>query len=193
MKIWSTAESTLIKLKLLEVPPTGAENYLYVVAVCEKEKICGPAKTFGGDTTTKALPQCWRLCRNWFHFFLSKGIDMLKIKCLKDNLTQICLHKSTSLEYYPFRLSDSEKVFHENIRMDMAGGASILFTHKTVVDVTIFRKSSNSFISNIGSHASQSLSVFYVPTTADMTTLDMSLTKIYKASNTIETTLGAFE
>ena len=79
-------------------------------------------------------------------FFLSKVIDMLKNNCLYDNLTHICLHKSTSLEFYPFRLSDSERAVHENIRMDMAGGASILFTHKAVVDETFFRKSSNSFL-----------------------------------------------
>ena len=83
----------------------------------------------------------------------NKGIDMLKLGCTLPNLANICLHKSTDSKFYPFTVSDKD--FLENIREDMVGGPSIVFTHKAVVDETFIHKSSNLCESIVGIDASQ--------------------------------------
>ena len=74
-------------------------------------------------------------------FYHNKGIDMLKSGCTLPNLSNICLHKSTDSNFYPFTESDSDLL--EEIREDMVGRPSIVFTRTVVVDETFIRKSSN--------------------------------------------------
>ena len=57
---------------------------------------------------------------------------MLKLGCTLPNLANICLHKSTDSKLYSF--IESEKDLLENIREDMVGGPSFVFTRKAVVD-----------------------------------------------------------
>ena len=59
---------------------------------------------------------------------------MLKLGSTLPNLTNICLHKSTNIKFYPF--VEADKDLHDKIREDMTGGPSIVFTRKTVVDQT---------------------------------------------------------
>ena len=61
--------------------------------------------------------------------------------CLLHNLANSCLHKSTDSTFYPF--TESDKDLLENIREDMVGDPSIVFTGKAVVDETFIRKSTN--------------------------------------------------
>ena len=72
-------------------------------------------------------------------FYHKKGIDMLKLGCTHPNLANICLHKCTSANFYPF--SETGKDLLQNIREDMVGGPSIVFTRKAVVDETFIRNS----------------------------------------------------
>ena len=73
-------------------------------------------------------------------FYHNKGIDMLKLGCTLPNLANICPHKSTNYKFYPF--CENDKDLCEKIREVMAGGPSIVFTRKAVVDQTYIRNSS---------------------------------------------------
>ena len=78
---------------------------------------------------------------------------MLKLGCTLPNLANICLHKSTDAKFYPF--TEADKDLLEEIREDVVGGPSIVFTRKAVVDVTFIRKSTNICKSFVGIDASQ--------------------------------------
>ena len=86
-------------------------------------------------------------------FYHSEGIDMLKLGYTLPNLANICLHKSTGSNFYPFTESDTG--LFGKIRENMVGGYPIVFTRKAVVDETFIRKSSNLSKSNVGIDASQ--------------------------------------
>ena len=68
-------------------------------------------------------------------FYHKKGIDMLKFGCTLPNWGKICLHKSTSANFYP--ITETEKDLLQKIRENMVGGPSIVFTRKDVVDETV--------------------------------------------------------
>ena len=86
-------------------------------------------------------------------FYHNKGIDMLKLGCTLPNLANICLHKSTNNQFYPF--IEADKDLHDKIREDMTGGPSILFTRKAVVDQTYIRNTENICKSIMGIDSSQ--------------------------------------
>ena len=67
-----------------------------------------------------------------------KDIKMLKLGCTLANLANICPDKSTNANFYP--LSEGDKDLLEEIREDIVGGPSIVFTRKAVVDETFIRK-----------------------------------------------------
>ena len=69
------------------------------------------------------------------------------------NLANICLHKSTDSNFYPF--AESDKDLLEKIRENMAGGPSIVFTPKAVVVETFIHESLNLCKSIVGIDASQ--------------------------------------
>ena len=91
--------------------------------------------------------------QNMVQFYHQKEIDMLKLGCTLLNLANVCLHKSTNEKFYPF--CESDRDLCEKIRDDMAGGPSIVFTRKAVVDQTFIRDSSNVCKSIVGIDASQ--------------------------------------
>ena len=73
--------------------------------------------------------------------------------CTLPNLAKICQHKPTNYKFYPF--CEHDKDLCENIREDMTGGPSIVFTRKPVFDETYIRNSSNVRKSFVGIDASQ--------------------------------------
>ena len=91
--------------------------------------------------------------RKMIEFYHQKEIDMLKLGCTLPNLANICLHKSTYSKFYPF--TESDKDLLENIREDMVGGPSTVFSRKAVVDETFIRKSMISCRSIVSIDASQ--------------------------------------
>ena len=58
-------------------------------------------------------------------FYHNKGFDMLKLGCTLHNLPNICLHKSTNNNFYPF--VEADKDLYDKIRDDMTGGPSIVY------------------------------------------------------------------
>ena len=85
-------------------------------------------------------------------FYHEKDIDILKLSCTLPNLADICLHKSTDAEFYPF--TERDKDLLEKIR-DVVDGPSIVFTRKAIVNETFTRQSPNICKSNVGIDASQ--------------------------------------
>ena len=86
-------------------------------------------------------------------FYHDKDIDMLKLGCTLPNPANICLHKSTDANFYPFTEGDEDLL--EKIREDVVGGLSIVFTRKAVVDETFIRESTNLCKPIVGIDASQ--------------------------------------
>ena len=86
-------------------------------------------------------------------FYHNKGIDMLKLGCTLPNIANICLHKSTNHNFFPFVESDQD--LHDKIRKEMTGGPSIVFTRKAVVDQTYIGNSENTCKFIVGIDASQ--------------------------------------
>ena len=86
-------------------------------------------------------------------FYHSKGFDMLKLGFTLPNLANFCLHKSTDSNFCPF--TESDKDLLEEIREDMVGGPSTVFTSKAVVDETFIREPSNLCKSIVGIDAGQ--------------------------------------
>ena len=86
-------------------------------------------------------------------FYHDKDIDMLKLGCTLPNVANICLHKSTDANFYPFM--EGEKDLSEKLPEDVVVGPSIVFTRRAVVDETFLRKSAKMCKSFVGIDASQ--------------------------------------
>ena len=63
---------------------------------------------------------------------------MLKLGHTLPNLANICLQIFTDSKYDPF--TEADKDLLDKTQEDVVGGASIVFTRKTVVDETFFSK-----------------------------------------------------
>ena len=148
----ATVESALIKLRLSQPPPTGGENYEYLLSIWEKEKMT-TFRDFLRWYNNKDVVPTLEAMQKMIAFYHNKEIDMLKLGCTLPNLANICLHKSTSAKFYPF--TENDKDLLEKIREDMVGGPSIVFTRKAVVDETFIRDSTNLCKSIVGIDASQ--------------------------------------
>ena len=77
-------------------------------------RICAHLKTFCAGTTTKDVVPTVKAMQKMVAFYHKKGIDMLKLGCTLPNLANICLHKSTSANFYPF--TETDKDFLQMIR-----------------------------------------------------------------------------
>ena len=86
-------------------------------------------------------------------FYHDKNIDLLKLGCTLPNLANICLHKSTDANFYPF--TEGDKDLLEKIREDFVGGPFIVFTRKAVFDEIFIQKSKNICRPIVGIDASQ--------------------------------------
>ena len=67
-----------------------------------------------------------------------KNIDSLKLDCTLTNTAILCLCRFTDAKSCPF--TKVYKFLFENIREQVAGGLSIVFTREAVVDKTFLRK-----------------------------------------------------
>ena len=146
------SEEALSKMKLSKPPPSGEENYQYLLDIWNHENMC-TFKDFLRWYNNKDVVPTLEAMPKMLAFYHKKGIDMLKLGCTLPNLANICLHKSTSAKFYPF--TESDKDLLQKIREDMVGGPSIVFTRKAVVDETFIRNSENICKSIVGIDASQ--------------------------------------
>ena len=86
-------------------------------------------------------------------FCPEKGIDMVKLGCTSPKMANIYLNKLTEGKFYSFMNGD-KKLLEKN-QEEVVGGPYIVFTRKTVVDETFFRKSTNKNKSVVETDASQ--------------------------------------
>ena len=70
-------------------------------------------------------------------FYHNKEIDMLKLGCTLPNLSNICMHKSTQNNFYPF--VEADKDLHDKRREVITSAASIrkFIEKKTFPPLTI--------------------------------------------------------
>ena len=78
---------------------------------------------------------------------------MLKLGGTLPNLSNICLHKSTTAKFYPS--TESDKSLLEETCEDMAGGPSIVFARIAVVDKSFIRDPTNLCENNVRIDPSQ--------------------------------------
>ena len=145
-------QQVLKKLQIKIAPPSGLDNYNYLQETWKKNGMT-VFKDFLKWYNNKDVVPTLEAMPKMIQFYRNKGIDMLKLGCTLPNLANICLHKSTNYKFYPF--CESDKDLCEKIRENMAGGPSIIFTPKAVVDETYIRSSSNVSKSIVGIDASQ--------------------------------------
>ena len=145
-------EQALSKMKLSKQPPSGQENYQYLLDIWNQENMY-TFKDFFRWYNNKDFVPTLEAMQKMLAFYHKKGIDMLKLGCTLPNLANFCLHQSTSAKFYPF--TESDKDLLQKIREDMVGGPSIVFTRKAVVDETFIRNSENVCKSIVGIDASQ--------------------------------------
>ena len=89
-----TTEQAVIKLRMVRIPPTGAENYSYLRNVWENNNMqCFSVslKWYNNKDVVSTLEAMQKM----IEFYHNKGIDMLKLGCTLPILANICLHKST--------------------------------------------------------------------------------------------------
>ena len=152
LKSGLTTEQAVMKLKLSKPPPTGIENYLYLQLIWKQEQM-NSFRDFSRWHNNKDVVPTLEAMQKMIAFYHDKDIDMLKLGCTLPNLANICLHKSTDANFYPF--TEGDKNLLEKIREDVVGGSTIVFTLKAVVDHTFIRKSTNICRSIVGIDASQ--------------------------------------
>ena len=145
-------EESLSKKKLSKPPPSGGENYQYLLDIWNHEKMC-TFKDFLRWYNKKDVVPKLKAMQKMIAFYHKRRIVMLKLGCTLPSLANICLHKSTSAKFYPF--TGTDKNLLQKIREDMVGGPPIVFTRKAVVDETFIRNSGNIWKSIVGIDASQ--------------------------------------
>ena len=136
----STSEQVVVKLRMDEIPPTGAEIYSFLQSVWENNNMHFFSDLLHWYNNKDVVPTLEAM-QKMIEFYHKKGIDMLKLGCTLPNWANICLHKSTDSKFYPF--TESDKDLLEKIQEDLVGRPSIVFTREAVVDETFMPKSSN--------------------------------------------------
>ena len=152
LKSGLTTEQAVVKLKLSKPSPTGIENYQYLQQTWKQEQM-GSFKDFWRWYNNKNIVPTLEAMQKMIAFYHDEDIDMLKLGCILPNLANICLHKSTDANFYPFTEGDKDVL--EKILEGVVGGPSVVFARKTVVDETFIRKSTNLCKSFVGIDASQ--------------------------------------
>ena len=67
-------EEALSKMKLSKPPPSGEENYQYLLDIWNIMRICAHLKIFYAGTTTKTLSQQSKQCKKWLPFITRKEL-----------------------------------------------------------------------------------------------------------------------
>ena len=145
-------EQADVKLILSKPPRTGIENYQYLQQIWKQEQMSS-FKDFLRWYNNKDVVPTVEATQKTIAFYHDKDVDMLKLCCTLPNLANICLHKPSDAKFYLF--TEGDKDLLEKIQEVVAGGSSIVFTRKAVVDDTFIRKSTNLCNSIVGIDASQ--------------------------------------
>ena len=87
-------EEALSKMKLSKPPPSGEENYQYLLDIWNHENMC-TIKDFLRWYNNKDVVPTLEAMQKMVAFYHKEGIDILTLGCTFPNLANICLHKST--------------------------------------------------------------------------------------------------
>ena len=145
-------EEALSEMKLFKPPPSGGKNYHNLLVLWNHENMCTFKDFLRWYNIEDVVPTLGAL-QKMLAVYHKKGIDMFRLGCTLPNLSNICLHKSTSAKFHPF--TETDKDLLQKLREDMLGRASIVFTRKAIVDETFIRNSGNICKSIVGIDASQ--------------------------------------
>ena len=96
-------EEALSKMKFSKPPPSGEDNYQYSLDIWNHENMC-TFKDFLRWYNNKDVVPTFEAMQKVLVFYHKEGNDMLNLGCTLRNLANICLHKSTSAQLYPFLL-----------------------------------------------------------------------------------------
>ena len=94
-------EEALSKMKLSKPPPSGEENYQYLLVIRNHENMC-TFEDFLRWYNNKDVVLILEAMQKMLAFYHKKEIDMLRLWCALPSSVNICLHKSTSAKFYPF-------------------------------------------------------------------------------------------
>ena len=142
----------LSKKKLSKPPPSGEENFQYLLDIWNHENMC-TFKDFLRYHKNKDLVQTLIAMQKMLAFYHMNGIHRLDLECTLPNLANVCLHKSTTAKFC--RSTEFDKDLLQKNRKVKVGGLSIASTRKAVVDETFIRKSGSKCISFRSIDASQ--------------------------------------
>ena len=131
-------EEALSEMRLSKPPPSREDNYQYLPDILNHENMF-TFKDFLCWYNNKDVVPTLEAIQKMLAFCHKKGIDMFMLGCTLPNLANICLHKSTSANFYP--ITETDKDLLQKIRKDMVGGPSIFFMCKAAVDETFIRDS----------------------------------------------------
>ena len=113
------------------IPPTVAEKYSFLQSVWEKKNMQYFSDLLNWYNNKDVVPTLEAM-QKMIGLYHNKEIDVLKLGCTLPNMANICMDKSTDSKFYPSPESDKE--LHEKTREVLAGGSSIDFTRRAVVD-----------------------------------------------------------
>ena len=86
-----TPEQAVVKLRMDRIPPTGAENYLFLQSIWENNNM-QYLSDFRKWYNNKDVVPTLETIQKMIEFYHNKGIDMLKVGCILPNLANISLH-----------------------------------------------------------------------------------------------------
>ena len=135
-----SSKQATAKLGMDNAPPTGAENYAYLLNISDNEHMQYFADFLNWYNNKDVVPTL-EAKQKMIEFYQYKGIVMLKLGCNLSKLGKICLHKPADLKSYLFTEKDED--FVEKKKKDMASGPSIGFTWKVLGEETFIRNSTN--------------------------------------------------
>ena len=100
-------EEAITKMRLSKPPPSGEENYQYLLDIWNHENMC-TFKDFLRWYNNKDVVLTLKAVQKRVTFYHKKRIDMLRLGCTLPNLANNCLHKSTIAKFYPFTETDED-------------------------------------------------------------------------------------
>ena len=145
-------EVVLKKMRLLQPPPTGAQNYEFLQQLWV-DKGMNTFKDFLQWYCNKDVEPTLEALQKMMEFYHSRDVDMVKRASTLPGLANIMLHESTPALISLFLTKDKDLEFL--LRQKIVGGASIIFTRYHKVGETKIRFSDNLVSTIIGVDASQ--------------------------------------
>ena len=92
-------KQALAKLTVDNLPPTGAENYVYLQIFWDNEHMQSFADFLKLYKNRDVVPELEAM-QKMVEFYHNKRVDILKLGCTLPNLAKICSHKSKDSRFF---------------------------------------------------------------------------------------------